>query len=146
MAGAACTKNEGLLFAALGAAWVAAAGRKWRDVAAVGLPVALCAGAWKLYVAVAMDVTNHSLAALGGGFPAPAEWLRRLAAAGGYGVMNLLMTATPLAMDMCGHPFADAAFVLEWHVIGMFSPSFFTGGLIRRFGVAGSSEPVPRSS
>ncbi|HNH36373.1 MAG TPA: MFS transporter, partial [Rhodocyclaceae bacterium] len=44
-------------------------------------------------------------------------------------------TATPLAMDMCGHPFADAAFVLEWHVIGMYAPSFFTGGLIRRFGV-----------
>ena len=84
MAGAACTKNEGLLFAALGVVWVAAAGRKWRDVVAIGLPVALCAGAWKLYVAVAMDVTNHSLAALGGDFPAPAEWLRRLATAGGY--------------------------------------------------------------
>ncbi len=65
----------------------------------------------------------------------PAFVVAVLAAAGGYGVMNLLMTATPLAMDMCGHPFADAAFVLEWHVIGMYAPSFFTGGLIRRFGV-----------
>lgn len=53
----------------------------------------------------------------------------------GYGVMNLLMTATPLAMDMCGLKFNDAAFVLEWHVIGMFAPSFFTGSLIKRFGV-----------
>ena len=53
----------------------------------------------------------------------------------GYGVMNLLMTATPLAMQMCGLPFSDAAIVLEWHVIGMFAPSFFTGHLIRRFGV-----------
>lgn len=53
----------------------------------------------------------------------------------GYGVMNLLMTATPLAMQMCNLPFSDAAIVLEWHVIGMFAPSFFTGHLIRRFGV-----------
>jgi MFS family permease len=53
----------------------------------------------------------------------------------GYGVMNLLMTATPLAMQMCSHPFSDAALVLEWHVIGMFAPSFFTGALIKRFGV-----------
>ena len=52
-----------------------------------------------------------------------------------YGVMNLLMAATPLAMDSCGLPFSDAAFVLEWHVIGMFAPGFFTGDLIRRFGV-----------
>jgi MFS family permease len=53
-----------------------------------------------------------------------------------YGVMNLLMTATPIAMvKMCRHPFSDAALVLEWHVIGMFAPSFFTGHLIRRFGV-----------
>ncbi len=58
-----------------------------------------------------------------------------LAAACGYGVMNLLMTATPIAMDICRHPFNDAAFVLEWHVIGMFAPSFFTGHLIKRFGV-----------
>ncbi|TSE33661.1 MFS transporter [Tepidimonas charontis] len=55
-------------------------------------------------------------------------------AALGYGVMNLLMAATPLAMQTCGLPFADAALVLEWHVIGMFAPGFFTGHLIRRFG------------
>jgi len=51
-----------------------------------------------------------------------------------YGVMNLLMAATPLAMQQCGLPFSDAALVLEWHVIGMFAPGFFTGHLIRRFG------------
>ncbi|WP_240787119.1 MFS transporter [Ramlibacter rhizophilus] len=51
-----------------------------------------------------------------------------------FGVMNLLMAATPLAMQQCGLPFSDAAFVLEWHVIGMFAPGFFTGHLIRRFG------------
>jgi MFS family permease len=58
------------------------------------------------------------------------------AAAGalGYGVMNLLMAATPLAMQTCGLPFSDAALVLQWHVIGMFAPGFFTGHLIKRFG------------
>ena len=52
----------------------------------------------------------------------------------GYGVMNLLMAATPIAMSQCAHPFSAAALVLEWHVLGMFVPSFFTGSLIRRFG------------
>jgi MFS family permease len=56
------------------------------------------------------------------------------ACAFGYGVMNLLMAATPIAMAMCSHPFANTALVLEWHVLGMFVPSFFTGNLIRRFG------------
>ncbi|MBY0466070.1 MAG: MFS transporter [Burkholderiales bacterium] len=51
-----------------------------------------------------------------------------------YGVMNLLMAATPLAMQVCGFPFDDAALVLAWHVIGMFAPGFFTGHLIKRFG------------
>ena len=55
-------------------------------------------------------------------------------AALGYGVMNLLMAATPLAMQVCNLPFEDAALVLQWHVIGMFAPGFFTGNLIRRFG------------
>ena len=61
-----------------------------------------------------------------------------IAAAGcaiGYGIMNLLMAATPIAMAQCQHPFASTALVLEWHVLGMFVPSFFTGRLIRRFGV-----------
>jgi len=57
-----------------------------------------------------------------------------IGAALGYGVMNLLMAATPLAMQVCGYPFDDAALVLQWHVIGMFAPGFFTGHLIKRFG------------
>ena len=52
----------------------------------------------------------------------------------GYGVMNLLMAATPIAMSQCAHPFKSTALVLEWHVLGMFVPSFFTGSLIKRFG------------
>ncbi|NRT56808.1 MFS transporter [Sphaerotilus uruguayifluvii] len=65
----------------------------------------------------------------------PVFLVAALAAAIGYGVMNLLMAATPLAMDVCGMPFSDVAWVLEWHVIGMFAPGFWTGGWIRRFGV-----------
>lgn len=56
-------------------------------------------------------------------------------AALGYGVMNLLMTATPLAMGFCGHPYSAAATVIASHVVAMYGPSFFTGTLIRRFGV-----------
>jgi predicted MFS family arabinose efflux permease len=67
----------------------------------------------------------------------PAFIVAVLAAACGYATMNLLMTATPLAMDICGLSFADTAFVLQWHVIGMFAPSFFTGQLIKRYGVLG---------
>ncbi len=53
----------------------------------------------------------------------------------GYGVMNFLMTSTPIAMQVCGHPYSDAAFVISSHIIGMFAPSFVTGPLIRRIGV-----------
>jgi MFS family permease len=64
----------------------------------------------------------------------PAFVVAMAGAALGYGVMNLLMAATPLAMDVCGFEFDDAALVLEWHVIGMYAPGFFTGHLIKRFG------------
>jgi MFS family permease len=58
-----------------------------------------------------------------------------LAATLGYGLMNLLMTATPLAMDFCGLAYAQAAMVISWHVVGMYAPGFVTGSLIGRFGV-----------
>jgi len=51
-----------------------------------------------------------------------------------YGMMSLVMTATPLAMLGCGLPFEDAAFVIQWHALGMYAPSFVTGHLIDRFG------------
>lgn len=53
----------------------------------------------------------------------------------GYGIMSLVMTATPLAMGQNNHSFDDTAFVIQWHVIGMFAPSFFTGNIIRSIGV-----------
>ena len=53
----------------------------------------------------------------------------------GYGVMAMIMTATPLAMTKGnGYPFSDAAFIIQWHALGMFAPSFITGSLIKRFG------------
>jgi MFS family permease len=58
-----------------------------------------------------------------------------LASALSYGIMNLMMTSTPLAMRDHHHHFNDAAFVLQWHIIGMYGPSFVTGSLIQRFGV-----------
>jgi MFS family permease len=54
----------------------------------------------------------------------------------GYGAMALVMTATPIAMIGCGFAFTDAAFVIQWHILGMYAPSFVTGSLINRFGVA----------
>jgi len=65
----------------------------------------------------------------------PVFFIATLSAALGYGVMNLLMAATPLAMQVCGMSFEDTAWVLQWHVIGMFAPGFVTGHLIKRFGV-----------
>jgi len=51
-----------------------------------------------------------------------------------YMLMNFLMTAAPLAMHICGHSQESANLGLQWHVIGMYGPSFFTGSLIARFG------------
>lgn len=53
----------------------------------------------------------------------------------GYAVMTFVMTATPLAMQHQGHVFADSSFVIQWHVLGMFAPSFFTGHIINRIGL-----------
>jgi MFS family permease len=57
-----------------------------------------------------------------------------IVAAVGFGVMNLAMTATPIAMAHHQHSMTETAFVIQWHVLGMFLPSFFTGSLIARFG------------
>jgi MFS family permease len=65
----------------------------------------------------------------------PAYRVAFLAAATGYGVMILAMTATPVAMETHHHTLAATATVIQFHVLGMFLPSFFTGSLIVRFGV-----------
>jgi MFS family permease len=52
-----------------------------------------------------------------------------------YSMMNMVMTSAPLAMVGCGHSVTDATLGVQWHVLGMFGPSFITGSLIVRFGV-----------
>ncbi|HET7256502.1 MAG TPA: MFS transporter [Xanthobacteraceae bacterium] len=52
-----------------------------------------------------------------------------------YSMMNMVMTSAPLAMVMCNHSVTDATLGLQWHVLGMYAPSFFTGALIARFGL-----------
>ena len=53
----------------------------------------------------------------------------------GYGVMNLVMTATPLAMSKHGFGFGETTIVIQWHALAMFAPLFVTGHIIKRFGV-----------
>ncbi len=53
-----------------------------------------------------------------------------------YAMMNMVMTSAPLAMVGCGHSVTDAALGIQWHVLAMYAPSFVTGSLIARFGVA----------
>jgi predicted MFS family arabinose efflux permease len=52
-----------------------------------------------------------------------------------YSMMNMMMTSAPLAMVMCNHSVTDATLGIQWHVLGMYGPSFITGTLITRFGV-----------
>ncbi|RZJ04302.1 MAG: MFS transporter [Rubrivivax sp.] len=115
------------------------------------LLVAPFAGAYLMLIGVALvglllmsliDFPPLAQPAAGAGGRSGAELVRQpifiialAASALGYGVMSLLMSATPIAMGQCGLPFADASTVLQWHVLGMFVPSFFTGPLIKRIGV-----------
>lgn len=66
----------------------------------------------------------------------PAFGVAVLAAAIGYAVMIMIMSATPLAMRAAGFDMAEVGFIMQWHVLGMFAPSFVTGHLIARFGLA----------
>jgi predicted MFS family arabinose efflux permease len=64
----------------------------------------------------------------------PALRVAIFGAAIGYAVMIMVMTVTPLAILGCGLPGSDVTPVIQWHVVGMFAPSFFTGILITRYG------------
>lgn len=96
--------------------------------------LALLLLAFMRFPAVAAPAAGTVTASVADLLRRPAFLVAALAGGLGYGVMNLLMAATPLAMQQCGLPFSDAAFVLQWHVIGMFAPGFVTGHLIKRFG------------
>jgi MFS family permease len=121
---------------------IAAATRTLMVTPFAGAYLALaCVGLLGLIVVSFIEFPKHKVSAKSqGGRPLslimkqPVFIVAAAGSALGYGVMNLLMAATPLAMQTCGLPFSDAAFVLEWHVIGMFAPGFFTGHLIKRFG------------
>ena len=67
----------------------------------------------------------------------PRLWLAVLAASSGYALMNLLMTATPLAMRCAQFDFAAAATVIQWHIVAMFAPSLLSGRLVQRLGAPG---------
>lgn len=123
----------------------------WLARESKALLVAPFAGAYLLLIGVALaglvlisliDFPPLAQPAPGAGGRSGAEIARQpvfivalAASALGYGVMNLLMAATPIAMGQCGLPFSDASTVLQWHVLGMFVPSFFTGPLIKKVGV-----------
>lgn len=64
----------------------------------------------------------------------PALVVAVLSAMAAYGAMNLIMVSTPLAMVACAHPFETAAFVIQWHIVGMYAPSFVTGHIVHRVG------------
>ena len=104
-------------------------------VAMVGLAFAV------MTVAAFVELPRPPASALTGGRPLgriarePAFVVAVIGGVAAYAVMILLMTVTPLAMLACAHNFDDAAFVIQWHVLGMFVPAFFTGHLIRRFGI-----------
>jgi MFS family permease len=122
---------------------LASATRELMAVKFVGSYLSLIAAAGLSFVALSfIRFPEHKPPAPGAASGRPLKEIVRqprfvvavAAGALGYGVMNLLMAATPIAMQQCRHPFESAALVLEWHVLGMFVPSFFTGHLIKRFG------------
>jgi MFS family permease len=99
----------------------------------------LCVSA--MAVLAFLDIPHHRITAARGSGRPLGEILKRpkfivavVAATISYGMMNLVMTASPIAMGDCGFGYADASWVIQWHVLAMFVPSFFTGHIIQRFG------------
>ncbi|HVL00749.1 MAG TPA: MFS transporter [Dongiaceae bacterium] len=100
---------------------------------ALGLVALLVISRLQLALPASADSDSGAARPLGAIVRQPAFITALTGSAAGYGVMMLVMTATPLAMLQCGQP--DSATVIQWHVLGMFVPSFFTGHLIVRYGV-----------
>ncbi len=81
---AACTKNEGIVFAALGCVWVLFCGRKFRDLWVVGFPVLMVVGGWRIYASAGMQASSHVVMGLQSSPPEWGAWMARLAEAGSY--------------------------------------------------------------
>jgi MFS family permease len=100
--------------------------------------LALAGGAVLIFVKIPRPVQAKDAA---GGRPlsqiirSPRFISAAICGAASYGLMNLVMTSAPLAMLACDHSVTDATLGLQWHVLAMFVPSFFTGNLIARFGI-----------
>lgn len=104
-------------------------------VALIGLQVLLVIAIGQLRLPDARGVKHVEPArALKTVLGQPAIIIAIFAGALGYAVMSFVMTATPLAILDCDYVFGDAAFIIQWHVVGMYAPGFFTGNLIKRFG------------
>ena len=91
-------------------------------------------------VLAGVDLPKPTAASLAAGRPLaeivlrPAFITAALCGVVAYGLMNLVMTSAPLAMKMCGLSLSDSNLGIQWHVLAMFGPSFFTGSLVARFG------------
>jgi|TARA_R100000656_G_scaffold124971_1_gene104727 MFS family permease len=124
----------------------------WNASAATNLIASVPSGGPYLVIAILALVATGLLTQLkvpASGEPQPGEASRPmsaiatqarfmvalLAGAVGYAIMILVMTATPLAMRAQGFEMEQIAFIMQWHVLGMFAPSFVTGSLIARFGI-----------
>lgn len=124
----------------------------WNASAATNLIASVPSGGPYLVIAILALVATGLLTQLkvpASGEPQPGETSRPmsaiatqarfmvalLAGAVGYAIMILVMTATPLAMRAQGFEMEQIAFIMQWHVLGMFAPSFVTGSLIARFGI-----------
>jgi len=125
----------------------------WNASATTGLIADVPSGGPYLVIAILALVAIGLLTQLRvpvSGEPQPGETARSIAAissqprfriavlagAVGYAIMILVMTATPMAMRARGFGMEQVAFIMQWHVLGMFAPSFVTGSLIARFGVS----------
>jgi len=136
----------------LGGVLAAFVGPRLADASAALVPTHLYAGCYLAVTAVAtlmlasVQATRFapppSRRAAAGGRPLaqivrqPRFLVALGAAAVGQSAMAFLMVSTPLAMLGCGHAFTDATTVIQWHVVGMFAPSFVTGSIIQRVGAA----------
>ena len=97
-------------------------------------------GCFAMGIVAGVDMPKPAAADLHGGRPLlsivsqPRFIAAALCGVISYPMMNLVMTSAPLAMQICGLSVSDSNFGIQWHIVAMYGPSFFTGALIARFG------------